>query len=84
MQTILDDIFFNTDMLGYIGPMALILIGYVVAKKERILGVLYFVFECLVVAQYLALVEATPDYWWHIILILLGGLFTCVYPLWDR
>jgi len=71
-------------MWGYLGPMGLVVIGYFLAQKDRILGILWFVLECLFVAQYLVLVAITPDYWWHIFILLLGGLFTCVYPLWDR
>lgn len=84
MQTLLDDIFFNTDMIGYIGPLALVAIGAYIMKKDRVVGFIYFVVECLFIAQYVELVGATPDYWWHIYIILFGGLFTFVYPLWDR
>ena len=78
------ELFLSVGISGYFGPMALVLVGYFVAKKDRFLSVLWFIVECLVVSQYLALVSATPDYWWHIIIILFGGLFTLVYPLWDR
>ncbi len=83
-DTIFYQLFLSMDMWGYLGPLALVIGGYFVAKKEKILGVLYFVVECLFVVQYIALVSATPEYWWHILILLLGGLFTCVYPLWDR
>jgi hypothetical protein len=82
--TTLEDLFLSTEMIGYIGPLALVIIGYFVFKKDRFLGVLFFIVECLFIANYIALVEATPDYWWHIFILLFGGLFTCVYPLWDR
>lgn len=78
------ELFLSLQLWGYFGPLALVIIGYVIAKKERILAVLWFVIECLFIAQYLDLVSATPDYWWHIMILLLGGLFTCVYPLLDR
>ena len=82
--SIFDEVFLSLDMWGYLGPMAMIVIGYVLTKKEKFLGVLWFAVECLFVSQYLALVEAMPDYWWHIFILLVGGLFTCVYPLLDR
>lgn len=78
------DLFFSANMWSYLGPMGLVIIGYFLAKKEKVLGVLWFVLECLFVAQYFTLVNANPAYWWHIFILLLGGLFTCVYPLWDR
>jgi len=77
-------LFFGLNMWGYLGPLALVIGGYFIAKKDRFLGVLYFVVECLLISHYLTLVEATPDYWWHIFILLLGGLFTCVYPLWGN
>lgn len=78
------ELFLSTGILGYLGPLALVIIGYVVMKRDKILGVLWFVVECLFIARYFALVEETPDYWWQIFILLLGGLLFCVYPLWDR
>lgn len=78
------EVFLSIRMWGYIGPLAVVICGYAVAKKSQILGVFYFIFECLIVSHYLELVEAIPEYWWHIIIVLLGGLFTCVYPMFDR
>ena len=78
------ELFLSTQLWGYFGPLALVILGYYIAKKEVFLGILWFVVECLFIAQYLALVSATPDYWWHVYILLLGGLFTCVYPLWGR
>lgn len=78
------ELFLSPEISGYFGPLALVIVGYFIAKKDRFLGVLYFVVECLFISHYLTLVEAAPDYWWHIFILLLGGLFTCVYPLLDR
>jgi len=71
-------------MFGYFGPIGVVLIGYIVAKKDRILGIVWFVVECLIIAQYLALVEATPDYWWQVFILLIGGISTCVFPAMNR
>jgi hypothetical protein len=78
------ELFLSLEISGYLGPLAIVIIGSVVMKKEKFLGVMWFVVECLFMAQYFALVEATPDYWWHIFILMFGGLFTLVYPLWDR
>ena len=78
------ELFLSTQLWGYFGPLALVIIGYILTKKELILGILWFVVECLFIAQYLDRVSATPEYWWHVFILLLGGLFTCVYPLWGR
>ena len=78
------ELFLSTGISGYLGPLALVMIGYVMANKDRVLGLLWFVVEWLFLAQYFELVEATPDYWWQIFIILFGGLFTLVYPLWNQ
>lgn len=78
------EIFLSPEISGYLGPLALVIIGYVIVEKDKILGILWFIVECLFVSNYLTLVEVTPDYWWHICILLLGGLFTCIYPLLDR
>lgn len=78
------DLFLSIGITGYLGPLALVIIGYVVMNKDKFLGVLWFVVECLFISHYLTLVSVTPDYWWQIIILLFGGMMTCVYPLWDR
>ena len=75
------EVFYSLEPWGYLGPIGLVIIGYVLSKKDKILGVFWFIVECLFAAHYFELVDATPQYWWHIFLILLGGLFTCVFPL---
>ena len=87
MQTayeLLYELFLSTGITGYLGPMAIVIIGYMVTKKDKTLGVLWFVVECLFMAQYFALLEATPDYWWQIIILMVGGISSCVIPLMDR
>jgi len=76
-------LFLSREMWGYLGPAALVIGGYIVTKKNKILGVLWFIVICLVIGEYLNFVTASPQYWWHIYILLLGGLFTIVYPLWE-
>jgi len=77
------DLFLSSEISGYFGPLAIVIIGYFVMRKERALGILWFIVECLFMAHYFALVDATPAYWWNIFILLFGGLFTCVFPLWE-
>lgn len=78
------EIFLNDDFIGLIGPMSLVIIGYILFKKDKSIGVLWFVLECIIIAQYIALVDATPFYYWQIFIMVLGGLFTIVFPMMDR
>jgi len=77
-------LFFSLDMWGYLGPLSLVIIGYIVASKDKSLGVIWFVLESLVIVNYLSLVAETPAYWWHTLILLIGGMSTLAYSLWGR
>jgi hypothetical protein len=81
---ILYELFLSTSIWGYFGPLGLIVAGYFFGKKDKMLGVLFFAVECLVIAQYLALVEATPAYWWHSFIVIFGMLFTIIPILMEK
>ena len=78
-----DELFLSTEMWGYFGPLALVVIGWLLTKKEKPLGIFMIIVDSLVIAQYLALVAVTPDYWWHIIILLLG-VIQCVFRTVSR
>lgn len=82
MQEITDlsEIFLSTELWGYFGPLALLCIGYILTQKEKALGIFFFIVDMLVIAQYLDLVSVTPDYWWHII-ILIFGVISLIGPM---
>ena len=77
-------LFLSNNMWGYLGPIAVVIGGYFAMKKDTSLGVIWFVVECVIMAQYFALVEATPNYWWQIIILLLGGVLCLIPALMDR
>lgn len=79
-----EQLFLSTQMWGYLGPLAIVAVGLVAAKKDKLLGVMWFMVECLFMWHYLQLVAATPEYYWHLLILVLGGLATCIYPLFDR
>jgi hypothetical protein len=76
-------LFLSTELWGYFGPVGLVIIGYILTKKERPLGIFFFIVDALVISHYLTLVEATPDYWWHTIILLLG-IIICTIQMIDR
>ena len=81
---LLFELFLSTGIIGYIGPLAIVVLGYVLAKKDRSLGIIAFMVQCLFAAQYFTLLETTPDYWWQIIILLLGGVLVLIPQLMDR
>lgn len=78
---ILEELFLSTDIWGYLGPFIIVLIGYVLVRKDAVLGVIWFIVECLFIAQYIPLAAVTPFYYWHIFIISVGGVLTLVLPL---
>ena len=80
---ILYDLFLSTSLWGYFGPLALVVGGFLLTKKEKNLGIFMIIVDSLVIFQYLTLIEATPDYWWHVIILLLG-VIQCTIQLIDR
>ena len=77
-------LFFSLNMWGYIGPVALVIGGYFITNKEKALGIFFIIVDSLIIATYLSLIEATPAYWWHVIIILLGELLIVGKMISDR
>jgi hypothetical protein len=74
MQTNFEDLFFNADWIGLIGPFVLIVACTLLIKKEKSLALVCFVVEILLLAQYLPLIETTPFYVWQVFLLLFTGV----------
>ena len=74
------ELFLSLEMWGYFGPLALVVAGFVITKKEKGLGIFFIIVDSLVIAHYLTLVSATPEYWWNAI-ILIFGVITCTIQL---
>jgi hypothetical protein len=74
IQTHFEDLFFNTDLIGYIGPFAVVVICTLLIQKEKRLALVCFVFEVLLLAQYFPLLEVTNAYIWHIFILLFMGV----------
>ena len=80
---IFNELFLSTELWGYFGPLGLVIIGLLLIKKDKSLGIFMFIVDCLVISHYLSLVDATPAYWWHIFILLLG-VIQCSIQLIDR
>ncbi len=82
-SNIFTELFLSTEMWGYFGPLALVIIGVLLTKKNKELGILLIIVESLLISHYLTLIGDTPEYWWHVI-ILLFGVILCLIQLLDR
>lgn len=74
MVTVLEELFYNTDLIGYIGPFAVVVACALIMQKGKGLTLVCFLFESLLLASYFPLLETTPAYINHILLLLFGGL----------
>lgn len=78
----LQELFYSTEVWGYLGPLGIVVIGAVVAKRDWKMGILYFIVEMLIVTHYFSLMVGTSwDYVWHMYIIFFGGLFLNVFPV---
>ena len=78
-----DELFLSTELWGYFGPVGLVIIGYLLVQKDKPLGIFMMIVDSLVISHYLTLVEATPDYWWHIFILVLG-VIQCVFQMMNK
>lgn len=81
---VFQELFMSTSVWGYLGPLALVALGLFLVKKESVLFIFVLIVEFLFAYNYLALVGSTPAYAWHGFIMILGALFTLVYPVWSR
>jgi len=81
----LNDLFYSVSIFGWFGPLIIVAVSFAILenKKYKPMGILFVIVEFLIISQYLALVEATPWYWWNIIIMLLG-MILCIGQMWKR
>ena len=77
------ELFLTLGISGWFGPLALVIIGYLITKKERNLGIFIIIVNSLIIYHYFTLIEATPQYWWHVIILLLG-VIQCTIQLMSK
>ena len=82
-NNVFQELFLSDNMWGYVGVIGLVIIGWFITNKEKTLGVFMIIVYSLLIAQYLTLISANPDYWWQVIILILGVL-QCTIQLIDR
>lgn len=65
-------LFLDTGIGGYLGPLILLIAGFHFGKRDKLIALLFFVVECLMIYQYAQLLSATPNYIWQIFILLMG------------
>lgn len=78
-----DELFYSTEIWGYVGPLALVILGFVISAKNRVMGVFYYVILVIMVfTGYLNLDFVAHA--WKVLIILVGGLAACLSPSANR
>ena len=78
-----EELFLSTGIWGLFGPLALVVISYILTKREKPLGIFFIVVDSIVIWQYFQLIGATPEYWWNIF-ILIFGVIQCTAQILSR
>ena len=79
---ILEELFYSTELWGYLGPLALVIVAWYLTKKDKNLGLaIYIVFLFMVGVFYLP--SITTYYMQVFILLFLGGV-VCLVPQLSR
>jgi len=77
------EIFLSTQIWGYFGPLALVVIGYEITRREKPLGVFYFlVLMVMTFATYMNN-ALFLDHVWKVLILVFGGLMVCIAPQFD-
>jgi len=75
----LEQWFYSPEIWGYVGPIGLVILGFLISGKNRIMGVLYYgILVVMTVAGYFNADFAVNS--WKVIILLVGGLASCLAP----
>ena len=76
-----NELFYSTEIWGFTGVIGLVLFGYWLTKQDKNLGLGYFVIILIMSLSYLPLITT---YYWHLGILLLGGMLVCLVPQLSR
>lgn len=81
----LEELFYSTELWGFLGPAAIVFIGWYASKKDKNLGGFWFILELIMIATFYApLLPTHGVYLYHMLIILVGGILTCLLPWAQR
>lgn len=80
---LLNELFLSIEIWGYFGPILLAIGGLVLTKKDKMLGLIAIIAQSLFIVTYLDMVTATPAYWWHSIILILG-VIACAFQMLSK
>lgn len=77
-----EELFLSSEMWGYFGVLAIVILGYFVINREKGLAIFFIIVDSLLIANYLA-IASYELYFWQVIILLLGVL-SCTFQAISR
>lgn len=77
------EIFLSTEIWGYFGPLLLVWIGYEITKREKPLGVFYFIILMVMTFSTYMTNALFLDNVWKVLILIFGGLAVCIAPQFE-
>ena len=73
------ELFYSVEIWGFLGPAAVVMIGWAIAKKDKQLGMFWFILELIMIGTFYApRLPVEGAYLYHMLILLIGGFLTCV------
>ena len=77
-----DELFYSTELWGYLGPLALVLIGAKLTHEDKNLGLLWYIVMMFMTAYFY--LPSITTYYIQVFIMLFGGAVTCIVPQLSR
>jgi len=79
-----EELFFSVQPWGFLGPVALVVIGYLLTKREQNAGFFYFILLLASANFYFSLMATEGFYLYHVLILIFGGIIFCLMPAVNR
>ena len=79
----LNELFLSTEIWGWFGPTILVIVGLYFVKSDRFLGIIMIILMSLFAWYYFENAPATPGFYWHGFIIVLG-IISCFFIIATR
>ena len=79
----LNELFYSTEVWGYLGVFGMVFLAFIIAKKNKFAGVLWYIIMVIMGIDYLNLITDSGYYSLHAIILFFGGLVALFVPTDD-
>ena len=76
----LNELFYSTEVWGYLGVFGMIFLAFIIGRKNKFAGVIWYVIMIIMAIDYLGMITASGYYSLHAIFLIFGGLLAIFFP----